>query len=70
MVAAAANSPVAWVFFFGGPLVSGVVCGIILARRIGKTPRTKVALAVPLCLVFILGGFVMSFFGCVVGAQK
>ncbi|MSU57497.1 MAG: hypothetical protein EXS35_04835 [Pedosphaera sp.] len=51
---------------FGGGL-AGIVCGIMLARRVGRMPGMQVALAflfVPL-LGFV--SFILGFFGCMLG---
>ena len=47
-----------------GGIISGIICGTLLGRRIGKTPQSKVGLAV--ALAFLLGAacILMNCFGC------
>jgi hypothetical protein len=58
----------------GSPLVgsgiAGLLCGIYLARRIGRTSSARVWLGFVFVGVFGCVSFVLSFFGCVLGGFK
>jgi hypothetical protein len=48
---------------YGGP-VSGIICGAMLARRLGRTDGTKIMLCFVLIPAMIAVCVVMNFFGC------
>jgi hypothetical protein len=47
-----------------GSGLSGIICGILLARRLGKTMRHKIALAIGFALLMGIACTAMSCFGC------
>lgn len=55
----------------GCPLIggggAGILCGIMLARRVGRTPATKVLLGFVFSAVFGVLSFSLGFVGCMVG---
>ena len=54
---------------FGGP-IAGIICGIRLARRVGRTTQTRIGLG--FLFVVLLGflSFALGFTGCMVGGFK
>ena len=51
---------------FGGP-IAGIICGILLARRIGRTTATRIGLGFSFIALFAFLSFVLGFVGCTVG---
>ena len=55
----------------GSPLVggglAGIVCGIMLGRRVGRTSAARVLLGILFVGVFGCVSFILSFFGCLLG---
>ncbi|NOS70924.1 MAG: hypothetical protein HOP33_13460 [Verrucomicrobia bacterium] len=55
----------------GSPLVggglAGIVCGIMLGRRVGRTSAARVLLGILFIGVFGCVSFILSFFGCLLG---
>ncbi len=49
---------------FGG-VIPGIVCGMIPARRVGRSKWTKIAWIIPLVLIFSLVSASMNFVGCI-----
>ena len=51
---------------FGGP-IAGVICGILLARRIGRTTPTRIGLGFLFVVLLAFLSFALGFTGCMVG---
>ncbi len=55
----------------GSPLVggglAGIICGIMLGRRVGRTSAARVLLGILFVGVFGCVSFILSFFGCLMG---
>ena len=50
-----------------GP-ISGVICGVMLSQRLGRTTESKVLLGLLLVPVMVVVCVVMNFFGCLASA--
>jgi FtsH-binding integral membrane protein len=59
------NTPVACAFF--GAVLSGLVCGILLGRRVAKSPGTAVIWSIVFICVFAVLSFALCFGGCIAG---
>lgn len=55
--------------FLGGA-AGGLVCGILLGCRVGKTGATKALLGVLFSGLFAVAVITLSFFGCMLGNYK
>ena len=55
--------------FFGGG-ISAIACGVMLARRIGKTTGAQVGLAILFICVFAVVCIGMNCFGCLASGYK
>ena len=53
----------------GGP-VAGIICGILLARRIGRTPQSRIGLGILFAALLGFLSFALGFGGCMVGGFK
>ena len=62
------DAPVVWAFVGSG--LGGIVCGVLLGRRFGKTTVAQVLLGILFTFIFAFVCFVMSFFGCMAGGFK
>ena len=55
----------------GSPLVggglAGIICGIMLGRRVGRTSAARVWLGILFVGLFGCVSFILSFFGCLMG---
>jgi hypothetical protein len=52
----------------GGP-VSGIICGAMLARRLGRTEGTKIVFGIVLIPTMVVVCVALNFFGCLVSSQ-
>ncbi len=59
------DAPLYLVLLGGG--IAGIISGVILGRRVGKTPAARAVFAILLALVMIVVCISMSCFGCLVG---
>ena len=59
----------AWIGFLGAA-VSGIVCGSMLANRLGQTDGTKIMLGILLVPLMGVVCLVMNCFGCLASAQS
>jgi hypothetical protein len=59
------NFPVACPFVGGG--LAGLVCGILLGRRVGRTPQARIVLSIVFILAFATLSFGLCFGGCLAG---
>lgn len=64
-VAGMKDAPVACAFIGAG--VSGLVCGILLGRRLGRTSAAVVILALVFICTFAVASFALCFGGCMAG---
>jgi hypothetical protein len=53
-----------------GGISSGIVCGIMLALRLGKTTDTRVLLGILFCVILAVVCVTLSCFGCLAGGYK
>ena len=55
----------------GSPLVgggiAGIICGIMLARRVGRSTGSRIGLGILFVALFAFVSFTLSFFGCLLG---
>jgi FtsH-binding integral membrane protein len=59
------DAPIACALFGAG--LSGLVCGILLGRRIGKSPGAVVGLSILFIGIFAVASFALCFGGCIAG---
>jgi len=50
--------------------ISGIVCGILLALRVGKTPEARVGLGIGFALVLTIACVTMNCAGCLASGYK
>jgi hypothetical protein len=50
--------------------ISGIVCGTMLGRRFGRTPRLKILLGIISALVMGVACVTMNCFGCIASGYK
>jgi hypothetical protein len=50
--------------------IAGLICGIMLARCVGRTTGTQIALGFLFVLLFGFVSFALGFFGCMMGGFK
>ncbi len=50
--------------------IAGIICGVMLGRRIGITPPTKVGLSILFSLIFMVVCVTASCFGCFAGGYN
>jgi hypothetical protein len=53
-----------------GGVLSGIVCGVMLALRLGKTTDTRVLLGILFCVVLGVVCVTLSCFGCLAGGYQ
>jgi hypothetical protein len=53
-----------------GGVSSGIVCGVMLALRVGKTTETRVLLGILFCVVLAVVCVTLSCFGCLAGGYQ